>query len=177
MTENPVTARPDTSLREAVALMRDSRIRHLPVVEDGGRQVGMLTDRDVRHAALVPALAEHLPWELRRLKTLRVRDVMTWTVVTIHTEATIAQAGVTMVQRRIGSLPVVDNGRLVGILTATDVLGALDRVGEDRFDDFPGGGRCGRERKLVLARDVMTVNPAAVTPKSTVAEVWDLMRD
>jgi acetoin utilization protein AcuB len=107
--------------------MRDRKIRHLPVVEHGGRLVGMLTDRDVRHAALVPALAEYLPWELRRLKSLRIRDVMTWSVVTTHPEATVAQAGVTMFQRRIGSLPVVDDGRLVGILTETDLLSALTR--------------------------------------------------
>jgi acetoin utilization protein AcuB len=125
MTENPLTLGPDAPLREAVNLMRERKIRHLPVVEDGGRLVGMLTDRDVRHAALVPALAQHLPWELRRLKSLRIRDVMTWSVVTTRPEATLAQAGVTMFQRRIGSLPVVDDGRLVGILTETDVLSAL----------------------------------------------------
>jgi acetoin utilization protein AcuB len=125
MTEHPVTAGPDMPLRQAVALMRERKIRHLPVVEESGRLVGMLTDRDVRHAAFVPALADHLSWELRRLKSLRVRDVMTWSVVTTHPEATLAQAGMTMFQRRIGSLPVVQDGRLVGILTETDVLGAL----------------------------------------------------
>ena len=127
MTENPLTLGPDAPLRDAVNLMRDRKIRHLPVVEQGGRLVGMLTDRDVRHAALVPALAEHLPWELRRLKSLRIRDVMTWSVVTTHPKATVAQAGVIMFQRRIGSLPVVDDGRLVGILTETDVLSALTK--------------------------------------------------
>lgn len=127
MTENPLTLGPDAPLRDAVNLMRERKIRHLPVVEDGGRLVGMLTDRDVRHAALVPALAQHLPWELRRLKSLRIRDVMTWSVVTTRPEATLAQAGVTMFQRRIGSLPVVDDGRLVGILTETDVLTALTK--------------------------------------------------
>jgi acetoin utilization protein AcuB len=125
MTENPLTAGPDMPLRQAVNLMRDRKIRHLPVIEEGGRLVGILTDRDVRHAALVPALAEHLTWELRRLKSLRVRDVMTWSVVTTHPDATLAQAGLTMFQRRIGSLPVVEDGRLVGILTETDVLTAL----------------------------------------------------
>jgi len=125
MTENPLTAGPDMPLRQAASLMRDRKIRHLPVVEEGGRLVGILTDRDVRHAAFVPALAERLTWELRRMKSLRVRDVMTWSVVTTHPAATLTQAGMTMFQRRIGSLPVVENGRLVGILTETDVLGAL----------------------------------------------------
>ena len=128
------TADPDMPLRQAVALMRDRKIRHLPVVEEGGRLVGMLTDRDVRHAAFVPALADHLSWELRRLKSLRVRDVMTWSVVTTHPEATLAQAGMTMFQRRIGSLPVVHDGRLVGILTETDVLSALTE-GQEKDPD------------------------------------------
>lgn len=125
MSGSPVTAGPDAPLRQAVNLMRERKIRHLPVVDEGGRLVGILTDRDVRHAALVPALAEHLTWEVRRLKALRVRDVMTWSVVTTHPEATLTQAGLTMFQRRIGSLPVVDDGRLVGILTETDILGVL----------------------------------------------------
>ncbi len=136
MTENPVTVGPDTPLRQAVNLMRERKIRHLPVVDDGGRLVGILTDRDVRHAALVPALAEHLAWEPRRLKALRVRDVMTWSVVTTHPEATLAQAGMTMFQRRIGSLPVVENGRLVGILTETDILGALSAGQETDPDAY-----------------------------------------
>jgi acetoin utilization protein AcuB len=136
MTENPLTASPDMPLREAVSRMRERKIRHLPVVEEGGRLVGMLTDRDVRHAALVPALAEHLTWELRRLKSLRVRDVMTWSVVTTHPDATLAQAGLTMFQRRIGSLPVVEDGRLVGILTETDVLAALTAGEETDPDAF-----------------------------------------
>lgn len=125
MSGSPVTADPDIPLRQVVSLMRERKIRHLPVVENGGRLVGILTDRDVRHAALVPALAEHLTSEVRRLKALRVRDVMTWSVVTTHPEATLAQAGMTMFQRRIGSLPVVEDGRLVGILTETDILGVL----------------------------------------------------
>jgi acetoin utilization protein AcuB len=136
MTENPVTADPEMPLRQAVGLMRERKIRHLPVVENGGRLVGILTDRDVKHAALVPALAEHLPWDLRRLKSLRVRDVMTWSVVTTNPEAPLAQAGLTMFQRRIGSLPVVEEGRLVGILTETDVLAALTEGKETDFDSL-----------------------------------------
>ena len=127
MTLNPLTVVPDTTVRAAIGLMRDRGIQHLPVVGQTGDLVGILTDRDIRHAALVPALAEHLTWEARRLKALRVRDVMTWSVVSTHPEATLVQAGWTMFQRRIGSLPVVENGRLVGILTEHDVLGALGK--------------------------------------------------
>jgi acetoin utilization protein AcuB len=86
----------------------------------------MLTDRDLRHAAFVPALAEHLTWDPWRLKSPRVRDVMTWSVVTTSPDDTLVQAGLTMFRRRIGSLPVVEHGCLVGILTDDDVIRALN---------------------------------------------------
>lgn len=127
MTSDLLTVDPDMSLRETTGLMNRKGIRHLPVVDRTGRLIGILTDRDITHAAFVPALSEFLSWDPRRLKALRVRDVMTWSVVTTDPEATLVQAGLTMFQRRIGSLPVVENGRLVGILTERDVFAALHK--------------------------------------------------
>ena len=69
-----------------------------------------------------------------RLKAPRVRDAMTWSVVTTDPGATLVQAGFTMFQRRIGSLPVVENGRLVGILTDRDVLAALSKAPGTQID-------------------------------------------
>jgi acetoin utilization protein AcuB len=136
MTPDPLTVGPDDTVRSAIGLLREKGIQHLPVIDNAGRLVGILTDRDLRHAALVPALAEHLNWEHRRLKALRVRDVMTWTVVTTDPEVTVVQAGWTMFQRRIGSLPVVEGGRLVGILTEHDVLTALGKGDAIDLDQF-----------------------------------------
>ena len=107
--------------------MQDKGIRHLPVIDETGRLLGMLTDRDIRHAAFVPALAEHTGWAPHRVKAPRVRDVMTWSVVTTHADTTLVQAALTMFQRRIGSLPVVADGRLVGILTESDVFNGLKK--------------------------------------------------
>ena len=132
MTSKPQTIGPDAPTRTAIALMRDKRIRHLPVVNELGRLVGMLTDRDLRHAAFVPALSEHLTWEAARLKSPRVRDVMSWTVLTTSPDATLVQAALTMFQRRIGSLPVVEDGCLVGILTDHDVIRAFNAAEGDR---------------------------------------------
>jgi len=125
MTGAPLTVDCDILVSEAGDLMKARGIRHLPVVDHVGRLMGMLTDRDLTHAAFMPVLAEYLPSDPRRLKGLRVRDVMTWSVVTIDPDATLVQAGLTMFQRRIGSLPVVENGRVVGILTDRDVLAVL----------------------------------------------------
>jgi acetoin utilization protein AcuB len=125
MSKDPVTVAPDAPLRRATDLMQERGIRHLPVVDDTGRLLGMLTDRDVEHAAFLPALSDYLGWQPSRLKAPRVRDLMTWSVVTTHPDATLAQAGLTMFHRRIGSLPVIEEGRLIGILTETDILKAL----------------------------------------------------
>lgn len=136
MTQRPITIDPEAPLGTALAVMVERSVRHLPVVDDAGRLVGMITDRDLRCATLAPAIAEHLPprWQ-RRLaalrestEQLRVRDAMTWDCVTTGSDASLAQAAARMVDGRFGALPVVDHGRLVGMLTERDVLRALARL-------------------------------------------------
>jgi acetoin utilization protein AcuB len=134
MTKQPVSVDLDTPVREAAELMRTKNVRHLPVLDEGAHVLGILTDRDLRHAAFVPALAEHTGWAPHRVKAPRVRDVMTWSVVTTHADTDLIQAALTMFQRRIGSLPVVADGRLVGILTERDVFTGL-RKGRDIESD------------------------------------------
>jgi acetoin utilization protein AcuB len=133
MTKSPITIDPDAPLATAVATMTDRRIRHLPVVDDQGQLVGMITDRDLRNAAFSPALAEYLSRSAQRrlrgvteaFEEMRVRDAMTWGVVTTRPEAPLAQAAAIMVEGRFGSLPVVEGGKLVGLVTERDVLKAL----------------------------------------------------
>jgi acetoin utilization protein AcuB len=129
-----VTTRPDAPVRTAAELMKSRQVRHLLVTEEGNRLVGMLTDRDLRHAAFLPLLGRHLPWEERRLKNPRVRDIMTWNVVTIEPDADVVRAGLLMFERRIGSLPVVEAGRLVGIVADHDLLEAF---GAGAYDHPP----------------------------------------
>jgi CBS domain-containing protein len=121
-----VTVPPDAPIRVAQDLMRDRQVRHLLVTDpEEGRLIGILTDRDLQHSAFLPMLARHLAWEERWLKAPRVRDIMTWKVVTIEPDADLVRAGLLMFERRIGSLPVTDRGRLVGILTERDLLKAF----------------------------------------------------
>jgi acetoin utilization protein AcuB len=133
MARRPITVDPEAPLATAIAVMQEKEIRHLPVVDEAGRLVGIITDRDLRSAALGSSLSEFLPVDLRRavdsaaemLQELRVRDAMTWGVVTIRPGASVAEAGAVMFERRIGSLPVRENGKLVGIVTERDIFKAL----------------------------------------------------
>jgi acetoin utilization protein AcuB len=133
MSKQPITIDPEAPLATAIAVMREKEIRHLPVVDHVGRLAGIITDRDLRSAALAPALAEFLPVGLRRaaegaaevLQELRVKDAMTWGVVTTRPDASVAEAGAVMFERRIGSLPVRENDKLVGIVTERDIFKAL----------------------------------------------------
>jgi CBS domain-containing protein len=122
MSRDPVTIGPDAPLGVALETMRRREIRHLPVVDADGRLVGILTDRDLRQACFARTRA------LRESFTdLRVEDVMTWAVVTIPPGASLRQAAAVMFDRRIGGLPVVSDGRLVGILTERDLLSVFAR--------------------------------------------------
>jgi acetoin utilization protein AcuB len=133
MTREPITIDPDAPVGTAVAVMQEREIRHLPVVDDAGRLLGMVSDGDLRRAAFAPALADYLSVSARRhleklgatFDNLRVRDVMTWGAVTIGPLGPLAQAAALMFERRVGSLPVVEGSQLVGIVTERDVLKAL----------------------------------------------------
>jgi CBS domain-containing protein len=149
MTRRPITIDPDAPVGTAVAVMTERGIRHLPVVDDSGHLVGMLTDRDLRSVLMAPAVTERLPKPWRRWATrledcaasLRVRDAMTWDCVTTDGRAPLAEAAARMLDGRFGSLPVVLGGRLVGILTEHDVLRALAQrlpaIRGDADDYFP----------------------------------------
>lgn len=133
MTRHPITIDPEAPVGTAWAVMVERQVRHLPVVDDGGSLRGIVTDRDLRSAAFGPAIAEHLsPGARRRLRglsatleNLRVRDVMTWDVVRIRPDAPVAQAAALMHEGRFGSLPVIEDGKLAGIVTERDVLRTL----------------------------------------------------
>jgi CBS domain-containing protein len=120
------TVAPETPAREAVRLLRARRIRHLPVVDQNGRLVGIVTDRDLRQAVFHPAVQARLGSTGEAVGDLPVRELMTGAVVTVAPWADLREAARLMHERKIGALPVVEDGRLVGILTETDVLRVLE---------------------------------------------------
>jgi acetoin utilization protein AcuB len=113
MSTDLVTVSPPEAARRAYELMRDRRIRHLPVVADG-RLVGVLSDRDLRPVLLAPGLA-----------AATVGELMSEDLTTIAPDALVEDAASLLVVKKIGCLPVVDGERLVGIVTETDLLAVL----------------------------------------------------
>jgi CBS domain-containing protein len=121
MTTNVETIARNDELTIADDIMKMKRLRHLPVLEEG-RLVGILTQRDLFHAALSTALNFGEKAQKEFLKTVVVKEVMTDDVRTIGPEADVKEAARLLIEHRIGCLPVVENGKLVGLVSETDLL-------------------------------------------------------
>lgn len=102
-------------------IMTMSRIRHLPVV-DGGRVVGVVSQRDLFRSALAVALGYGERAQKILLKSLNVKEVMSEPAITIGANGTVKEAARQMIEHKIGCLPVVEGYTLVGIVTETDIL-------------------------------------------------------
>jgi len=134
MTEDPVVISADVSIDVALETMNASSVRRLPVVSDTGRVIGIITREDVRAALPRGALhmAAHEGEEMPQVK-----DVMTTEVMTIRPDDLLDRAAKLMLHRKIGGLPVVENIRLVGIITESDVFrwvaGEWEQGGQTRW--------------------------------------------
>jgi CBS domain-containing protein len=127
MQKDVVTLAVDATLDLADDLMRVDRIRHIPVVA-GKRLVGVVSQRDLLRGAVSKMLSLTPGAEKLWLAGISVREVMTSELFTVHPDASIASAVEMMLMQRIGCLPVVEDGDLVGILSETDCLRYLDRI-------------------------------------------------
>ncbi len=140
MTKNPVTIRASETAQAAADLMRAHKIRHLPVVDEAGKLVGIVTDRDIRQILFVPAMRTRVGEGSSLAAQVTVEEIMTSPVITTAPYADLADAAKVMHERKIGALPVVERGRVVGILSEIDVLKAFyemtGRVVEARPEDW-----------------------------------------
>jgi CBS domain-containing membrane protein len=128
MTTDPTTLKRNDKLTLADDIMRLGRVRHLPVLDDDGQLlVGIVSQRDLFRDALAQALGYGRHAQRKILDTLSVKDVMATDVVTIKPEAPLVEAAKLLTERKIGCLPVVENGRLVGILTEGDFVALIAR--------------------------------------------------
>lgn len=121
MTKEVETVARNDELTLADDIMKGKRIRHLPVVEEG-RLVGILTQRDLFHAGMSNALGYGEKARKEFLTTVVVKEVMTEELVTIEPDADVKDAARRMLEHKVGCLPVLDKGKLVGLLSETDLL-------------------------------------------------------
>jgi acetoin utilization protein AcuB len=142
MTQNPLTVGPSDTLQLAHEKMEAGRFRQVPVVDEE-RLVGILTDRDTRQ-------------HIGQMAYTRVDAVMSAHPFSVHPSTPVEKAAHLLITNKIGSLPVVEDGKLVGIITATDMLGALEAVlgatseGSSRIDlDMDSSGAIAAATSLV----------------------------
>lgn len=122
MTSNPITIASTATIADASELMRTNNFRRLPVV-DGGKLVGLVTDRDLRSVSPSPATTLSI-FELNYLLTkMQIKDIMEKKVITIQVDATVEEAALLLYNHRIGGLVVVDEkSTVVGVITETDIF-------------------------------------------------------
>jgi acetoin utilization protein AcuB len=125
MMRNPVSVDENDSMKKAMDLLKERDIRHLPVLKDGDKLVGILTERDIKQASPSPATALEIREIYYLLDKVKIKQIMTRRPYTISSTAPVEEAALIMREKKIGCLPVVDSGKLVGILTETDILDAF----------------------------------------------------
>jgi acetoin utilization protein AcuB len=124
MSEKLITITPQTTLPEVQRIMLEHKIRRLPVLK-GDKLVGIVTLGDIREAKPSDATTLSI-YELNYLlDQLTAKDFMTPDPITIAPDATIAEAAQLMVEHKVGGLPVIDDGKLIGIITETDLCRLL----------------------------------------------------
>ena len=114
MSRNPIAILPEASIQEAIELMKEHSIRHLPVVDGEERLVGWVSDTDLRGVFIASMIEE-----------LTVGDVMIADPITVSSSDVLEQAALLITKHKIGGMPVLEDGKLVGIITVVDILEAF----------------------------------------------------
>jgi acetoin utilization protein AcuB len=128
MTRKVVTVDEEAGILDAQKLMAENKIRHLPIIDENQRLVGIVTDRDIRSA--LPYHFYEEPQSVReKIRTLKVKDIMTRDPISISPAYTIQDALLLIQNSKVGALPVVDDDRrLKGIISVRDLLRAFINV-------------------------------------------------
>ncbi len=122
MSKNPYTITADMSVAEALRRMHEVHVRRFPVLDKSGKLVGIVAEKDLLYASPSPATSLSI-YEIHYLVSkLTVAQVMKKEVITVTEDTPVEDAARIMTDRKIGSLPVVRDGQLVGIVTETDLF-------------------------------------------------------
>ena len=122
MSKNPYTIQADTPVEEALKRMREAHIRRFPVLDKSGQLVGIVAEKDLLYASPSPATSLSIYEMHYLLSKLTVGQVMVKNVITVAEDTPVEDAARIMTDHKIGSLPVVRDGQLVGIITETDLF-------------------------------------------------------
>jgi acetoin utilization protein AcuB len=129
MIKEPLTATSDLSLPEARRLLNENHFRHLPVVDGQGQLVGMITDRDLRSAYPSSVLTESERIAVyERVEKATVADIMSVDCISLTPDSTLDDALLLFDREGVGALPVLEDGRVVGIFSSRDLLAAYKEL-------------------------------------------------
>ena len=135
MTSNPITAKPHTTYREAMQLMQDNHVNHLPILTEKGKLVGLVTYADMLGASPSPVTSLSVFEIYSLLDKIKMDQIMSKPVLAVEEDCSLPAAARFMVDNDIGCLPVMDGNKMVGIITDTDIYKA--------FIEVMGGGQPG----------------------------------
>jgi len=128
MSSETVTVGPDTSVMKASQLMKENNVRRLPVLDADGKLVGIASDRDLKDASPSKATTLDVHELYYLLSELKIKDIMSRKVITIKPMDTVEKAAVIMLENKITGLPVLEDGKLVGVLSQGDVFRVLTSI-------------------------------------------------
>ncbi|NTU47872.1 MAG: CBS domain-containing protein [Syntrophobacteraceae bacterium] len=125
MNKNVVTVGPDESMQDAIYLMREHKVRMLPVLKDG-KLAGVLSDTDLKRASASDATGLDVHEMLYLVSKIKIKDIMSKSPVTVHENLTVEETAEVLLAEKISGVPVVDNqGNLVGTITKDDLFKVL----------------------------------------------------
>jgi acetoin utilization protein AcuB len=126
MTKEVLTITPETSMMKASRLMKDKKIRRLPVVDEDMRVVGIISDSDIKDASPSKATTLDMHELYYLLSELKIKDIMTKSPVCAEPDDSVEAVALVMIERKLGGMPVVDkNRKIVGIITESDIFRVL----------------------------------------------------
>ncbi len=122
MSTKPVTITSDVPITEALRVMRQNQVRRLPVLDADGKLIGIVSEKDLLYASPSPATSLSIYEMHYMLSRLQVTELMTPDPITVPPDMLLEEAALIMADNKIGGLPVVEDGKLVGIITETDIF-------------------------------------------------------
>ena len=122
MSRHPITVTPDTSLYDALAIIREEKIRRLPVVDPSGKLVGIVSEKDMLYVSPSPATTLSVDEVSYKITKIKIKELMTTEVITVEDDCPVEEAARIMADNSISGLPVMRAGTLVGMVTESDLF-------------------------------------------------------